>query len=134
VNLERQVLARIERHPVSEAALPLPSAGPALGVAEALRFNPGDDRTLDELAAAHHASSRTVERAFIADTGRTFRQWRTQTRMEAAAMLLRAPKGIDAVAHRVGYLDVSAFRRAFKAYFGVTPGEYAARHRSADTR
>ncbi|MDQ1102784.1 AraC-like DNA-binding protein [Nocardioides zeae] len=70
---------------------------------------------------------RTLERRFRAETGLSLRQWRIRNRMEAAAVLLRSRTTTAAVAHRVGYTDLSAFRRVFKAHFGTTPGEYAAR-------
>jgi len=126
-DLARQVLALIEEGPSAPSALPVPVSGPARVVAEALRFNPGDERGVEELAREAHASARTVERSFAAETGMTLREWRIRNRMETAARLLRARTAPDAVAQRVGYTSTSAFRRAFKGRFGVTPGQYTAR-------
>ncbi|MGW9351269.1 helix-turn-helix domain-containing protein [Nocardiopsis flavescens] len=130
VNIARQILALIEERPVLVTALPLPTTESALLVAESLRFNPGDDRSVNELAASVHSSARTIERAFLAQTGMTLRQWRIRNRMEAAGILLRSHTLLDAVARRVGYTSTSAFRRVFKGHFGMTPGEYIARFRS----
>ncbi|GAB3069323.1 helix-turn-helix domain-containing protein [Nocardioides zeae] len=129
VNIARQILALLEERPALPTALPLPTSAAALAVAEALLFNPGDDRSVEELASAAHASVRTVERQFRAETGLSLRQWRIRSRMEAATVLLRSRTTTAAVAHRVGYSDVSAFRRVFKAHVGATPGEYVARYR-----
>lgn len=131
VDIARQILALIEDTPVVDADLPLPVSKAALTVAEALRLNPGDGRSVDELAASVHTSSRTIGRAFIAETGLTLRQWRLRNRMEAAGALLRSPTSIDAVAHRVGYTTTSAFRRVFREHFGISPSEFIARYRSA---
>jgi AraC-like DNA-binding protein len=128
-NIARQILALIEERPVLVTALPMPTSEAALIVAEALRFNPGDDRGVDELAESAHASTRTIERAFLAETGMTLRQWRIRNRMEAAGILLRARTTPDAVARRVGYANTSAFRRVFKGHFGITPSQYIARFR-----
>lgn len=129
IDIARQIFALIEDHPVVATHVPLPSSEPALTVAETLRFNPGDSRSVHQLAASAHTSARTVERAFLADTGITLREWRIRNRMETAAILLRAPTTIDAVAHRVGYTNTSAFRRVFKGHFGVTPSDYITRFR-----
>lgn len=131
INIARQILALIEERPVLVTALPLPTTASALAVAESLRFNPGDDRGVDELAASAHTSARTIERAFLAETGMTLRQWRIRNRMEAAGILLRSHTTLDAVASRVGYTNTSAFRRVFKGHFGMTPSEYIARFRAA---
>lgn len=130
VNIARQILALIEEKPVLSTTLPLPTTDSALLVAEALRFNPGDDRSVDELAASVHASARTIERAFRAETGMTLRQWRIENRMEAAGILLRSRTTIDTVAGRVGYTNTNAFRRVFKGHFDMTPSEYVARFRT----
>lgn len=128
VNIARQILALLERRPALSANLAMPRTPAAAAVAEVLLFNPGDDRTVDELAADVHTSVRTLERAFKAETGMTLRRWRLSNRMEVAAALLREGSGVDAVAHRVGYLSASAFRRAFTAHVGLAPGRYVARY------
>jgi transcriptional regulator GlxA family with amidase domain len=109
----------------------MPTGTAALRVAESLRFDPGDSRTIEELASTVDASARTVERGFLAETGMTFRQWRIANRMEAATVLLRSPANIGAVARRVGYSDAGAFRRVFKSRLGMTPSEYVDRFRVA---
>ncbi|MBR8743112.1 AraC family transcriptional regulator [Nocardiopsis sp. MG754419] len=131
VNIARQILALIEERPVLVTDLPLPTTESALIVAESLLFNPGDDRGVDALAASAHASVRTIERAFLAETHMTLRRWRIRNRMEAAGILLRSHTTLDAVARRVGYTDTSAFRRVFKGHFGMTPSAYVARFRAA---
>lgn len=124
-DIERPILALLEERALTSPELPLPTSEAALAVAEALRFNPGDSRAVPELAASVHTAERTLQRAFLAETGMTLRQWRRRNRMAAAATLLRNAARLSAVAHRVGYTDDSAFRRAFRAHFGMAPSEYA---------
>lgn len=130
VDLARQILALVEDRPVLSTALPLPTSEPAQIIAETLRFNPGDIRSVEELAESVHTSVRTIERAFQAETGITLRQWRIRNRMEAAAILLRSNTALDAVAHRVGYTNLNAFRRVFKGHFGISPTEYINRYQT----
>jgi len=128
VDVAQQILTQLAVRPPAPAAVRTPTMGPAAGIARALRSDPGDNRSVAELARAAHASTRTIERAFRSETGMTLQRWRIENRMEAAAALLRTtPMSVDAIAHRVGYADTSAFRRAFKSSVGATPREYAAR-------
>lgn len=124
-NIARQVLALLESSPMVSEQLPMPRSLPAREVAQSLRFNPGDSRSVAELAASVHTSERTLERVFAAETSLTLRQWRIRNRMEAAATLLRTETAVGAVAHRVGYSHVNAFRRTFKEHFGITATQYA---------
>lgn len=133
VELRRQFLCRIEATPIAPAALPLPAHPPARTVALAILRDPGDNRLVDEWAAMVHASTRTLERAFRAETGMTLREWRRTCRLEAAAVLLRGPSSVASVARRVGYDDQSSFGRVFRQRFGVTPSAYAASARATLT-
>lgn len=105
----------------------MPVSSPPLEIALLLRDDPSEDRSLAELASAHHVSPRTLERAFLAETGLSPQAWRTQRRMEIAASLLARRAAPAFAAHRTGYASVSAFRRAFKRQYGVVPSEYAKR-------
>jgi len=128
INLGRQILAIVEGRPAPPTALPMPEREPAQTIAETLRFNPGDARSVEELARSIHTSSRSVERSFRVETGMTLRQWRLRNRMEAAAVLLTSEATAEAVAHRVGYTNVNAFRRVFRSHFGMSPSAYVARY------
>src|SRR5581483_1846341 len=93
-------------------------------VAEALLEDPGDDRTL--ATWGHHvgASSRTLARIFVAETGLSFGRWRTLARLQAALLQLAEGLPVGLVAARVGYRTPSAFVAAFRAHTGSTPGRY----------
>lgn len=107
----------------------MPVSESAHAIAESLRRDPADERPLAALAAEQHVSARTVERAFLAETGMTMQEWRTRRRMEVAAAQLRSEDGLGAIASSVGYRSISAFRRAFKKQYGLPPAEYGRRFR-----
>lgn len=125
--LDRTVLSMLPTRIVPPCGLPLPRSAAARAIAEHFRDHPADNTSLSELAQAQHVSTRTVERAFLAETGRTAREWRLERRMDLSAHLLRRFVSPPIVAARTGNQSYSAFRRAFKAALGVTPSEYARR-------
>jgi AraC-like DNA-binding protein len=126
-SLDRAVLGMLTERIVPHCGLPLPCTAAARAIAEHFRDHPSDSTPLSDLARAQHVSTRTVERAFVAETGRTAREWRLERRMDLAAALLRRIVSPPVVAARVGYQSYSAFRRAFKAAYGQTPTDYARR-------
>ena len=131
VNLARQILALIEQRPIASNALALRSHTQAKRIAELLLAKPGDDRTVKLFAELLHVSGRTIERAFLAETGLTLGQWRLKNCMESVAELFKTSDNIAAVAARVGYMNVSAFGCVFKSHFSMTPGEYIERYAAA---
>jgi len=102
----------------------LPTDERARRVAEALVADPRDDRTLHAWGRQVGASSRTLARAFLAETGLSFGRWRTLARLQAALLELAEGRPVSVVASRVGYRTPSAFVAAFRAHTGVTPGRY----------
>ena len=102
----------------------LPSDERAHRVAEALLEDPRDGRTLHAWGRQVGASSRTLARVFLAETGLTFGRWRTLARLQAALLLLAEGRAVGVVATRVGYSTPSAFVAAFRAHTGVPPGRY----------
>jgi AraC-like DNA-binding protein len=96
----------------------------ARDVSDVLLADPADPRTLHEWGRAIGASSRTLARAFLNDTGLTFGRWRTLVRLQASLPYLADQMPISAVARLVGYRTTSAYVAAFRAHTGVTPGRY----------
>ncbi|MGZ4307925.1 MAG: AraC family transcriptional regulator [Gaiellaceae bacterium] len=96
----------------------------ARDVSEALLADPADPRTLHEWGRAVGASSRTLARAFLSDTGLSFGRWRTLVRLQASLRYLAERMPVSAVAPLVGYRTTSAYVAAFRAHTGVTPGRY----------
>ncbi|OZM71964.1 AraC family transcriptional regulator [Amycolatopsis antarctica] len=96
-------------------------------VVDALRQDPGDQRTLAEWSRALGASTRTISRAFLAETGLGFSGWVGTLRAHRAVELLVAGSSPEEVAAATGYASVSAFGAAFRRVTGLTPGSF--RHR-----
>jgi AraC-like DNA-binding protein/quercetin dioxygenase-like cupin family protein len=107
------------------AALRLPADARAAAVAEGLLSRPADCRTLEEWGREVGASGRTLARQFLAQTGVSFGEWRTQARVHAAVDLLGAGGTVAAVAAAVGYRDAAAFAAVFRRHTGASPGSFA---------
>ena len=108
--------------PVTTIGVRLPETVTARRVAEALRVNLADRRTLREWGREVGASERTLARAFAAEAGVPFGRWRTLLRLQAALSMLAAGEPVSRVAGRVGYDTPSAFVAAFRRETGQTPG------------
>ncbi|MFC3241666.1 helix-turn-helix transcriptional regulator [Gordonia humi] len=93
-------------------------------LAEAIMADPADDSSLEDWAWRTSMSARTIARAFRAETGMTFTQWRTRVRMVAAVELLGVGMPVGLVAKRVGYATTSAFSAAFGRTMGRPPRHY----------
>ena len=107
--------------------LPMPQDVRLLRVAAALRAHPGDPRGLEAFAAMAGESRRTLARLFRAETGISFRQWRQQVRMTEALNVLTAGASPARAAAVAGYASQPAFGAAFRAAFGLTPGQARSR-------
>jgi AraC-like DNA-binding protein len=106
---------------------PMPDDDRARRVAEALRVDPADPRTLQEWGREVGASDRTLLRLFQAQTGLGFHEWRTRSRIVAALPLLADGLPVAVVARRVGYASAGSFGAAFHRTIGVTPSAFATR-------
>jgi AraC-like DNA-binding protein len=104
----------------------MPTDDRAHRVAATLVVDPSDLRTLAEHGTVVGASSRTLARLFVAETGLGFGQWRTQIRLAASLPLLADGMGLTGVSRRVGYASPSAFVAAFHREVGLPPGRYFA--------
>jgi len=120
------ILDQFRTLPTIPLHLPMPADVRALRVAEIVRENPGDAKSLDHLAKKIGASKRTIERLFQTETEMTFGKWRQQLRMLHALRLLAAGETVTTAALEVGYDSTSAFISAFKTAVGTTPGRYYA--------
>jgi AraC-like DNA-binding protein/mannose-6-phosphate isomerase-like protein (cupin superfamily) len=106
--------------------LPMPQDARAVRVAQQVRTNPSENKSLDQLSNKTGASKRTIERLFLSETAMTFGKWRQQVRLLHALRLLAARESVTAAALEVGYDSTSAFIYAFKTALGTTPGRYYA--------
>ncbi|BCJ46092.1 AraC family transcriptional regulator [Actinoplanes ianthinogenes] len=111
-----------------------PLIAQVLGV---LHERPGDDWTLDTLAATVNVSRATLSRRFTHHVGEPPLTYLTRWRLDVAAHKLRdTTLPIAAIAHDVGYTSEFAFNRAFARTHGQPPGRYrrhAATNRQAES-
>ena len=86
-----------------------------------LEFSRSD---VDALARKLGMSSRTLQRR-LTEEGTTFRRLLNEVRRRLATTYLMTPGvGIAEVAFLLGFSDVPAFHRAFRAWTGQAPGAY----------
>ncbi|MER8071329.1 AraC family transcriptional regulator [Streptomyces sp. NPDC094034] len=110
-----------------ELLLHVPTSALLRPIAEAIREDPGDPRTLTDWASALGVSPRTITRAFNAETGMSFARWVAAVRAQHAVALLTRGWDVEAVAEQVGYRSASAFGAAFRRTTGLTPGIFRTR-------
>jgi len=79
----------------------------------------------DYIADQFTLSKRGLQR-LLSEEKTTFRRLKEEVIKERALLLiLRDETSIDSISAELGYSEVSAFHRAFKLWFGVTPKDYA---------
>jgi AraC-like DNA-binding protein len=122
-HLAALIAEEVARAPQLPFGLPAPRDARLLRLVDALTARPALDLTLEDWAARCGASGRTLARLFQAETGMGFARWRQALRLtEGAALLARGMSPAQAAA-AVGYASAPAFGAAFRAAFGLTPGE-----------
>lgn len=88
----------------------------------------GEAPTTARVADALRMSERSLRRHLLAE-GVSLRALVLEVRRERAIALLEAGReSLDAIAVELGYTSASAFGRAFRAWTGRTPTEYARAH------
>lgn len=93
-------------------------------IIDTLREDPADTTTLAAWATRLGVSSRTLTRAFHAETGMGFAQWSATARAQHAIVMLAQGEGIEEVAERVGFRSASSFSTAFRRVTGMSPGRF----------
>lgn len=132
--LEKQILNEVARLLIPRARAENPSddsdhRGDCLDLFErAVTFVEGNLFEALDLAAICHAvraSESSVLRAFRGALGVTPKQYIKNRRLDEAASLLRgADLRVSDVALLIGYEDLSAFGKAFRARFRCSPADY----------
>ena len=89
---------------------------------------------VSDVAAAAHATVRTLERKFKQSSGHTVKEVSGLMRFEQArnALFHRPQASIAGLAHALGYVDQSHLSREFKRYSGTTPAAFARRQPRGD--
>jgi transcriptional regulator GlxA family with amidase domain len=100
-------------------------------VLEWIEANAHHDLSLGDIAARAAMSSRTLNRRFHDETGRSPVQWLNRIRVrQAQALLETTDHGIDRIGHQVGFTSSTNFRIHFKRTTGVAPQAYRRTFRS----
>lgn len=124
-----QLVSILERR-AEDALAELPELGSLTSQIEAAisrRLAEGDLR-FARIAEELGVTARTLRR-HVGDTGRSYRRIVNDVRREHACALLREGKlSVTAVAERVGFLEPSAFARAFRRWTGNSPTTFARTH------
>jgi AraC-like DNA-binding protein len=85
---------------------------------------------LDQMASMLHMSTRTYRRR-LQEESTSFQTLLDSTRCKHARQLLRHPElSVDSVAQRLGFSDVSNFRRAFIQWTGDSPSQWRKNQRA----
>ena len=85
--------------------------------------NLGRELSVDELAEQAFLSRYHFMRLFKAQTGSTVHAYVRQKRLLYAARLIREGESAARAAAESGFSDYSAFHRAFRECFGISPGQ-----------
>ena len=122
-----QILVLINRIYASGSAAPERTEGardPKIGaVLSYINENLGRELSVDELAEQAYLSRYHFMRLFKAQTGSTVHAYVRQKRLLYAARLIREGESAARAAAESGFSDYSAFHRAFRECFGISPGQ-----------
>lgn len=94
----------------------------------AIHDNPAGEHSLDAMADVAALSRFHFHRVFAAMTGETLAEAVRRVRLHRAAeALVRSEAPLAALARDHGYADAAGFSRAFRAAYGLSPGEFRRR-------
>ncbi|WP_201982222.1 helix-turn-helix domain-containing protein [Hymenobacter rubidus] len=115
----------LQRHPDAAPGPLLAKAGGAMRAA-------GGTLPVSQVAAAAHATVRTLERRFKQAAGYTVKDISSLMRFEQARNHLwhHPSASLAGLAHELGYTDQAHLSREFKRYSGTTPAAFARKARS----
>jgi AraC-like DNA-binding protein len=116
-------LASLPRLPYN---LPMPKTAPLDAICARLMATPNDAATLDDFAARHRTTARTLARHFRRQTGMSFAEWRRRARLLRALGWIAEGRPILAVALDLGYDSPSAFSAMFRRELGAPPSHFRA--------
>jgi AraC-like DNA-binding protein len=104
--------------------LPQPRSALFRRVAEHVTAAPAERSGHAALAKRFGIGARTLERAFVEETGLSLGRWRRQARFLDALRCLGGGAPVKEAALAAGYRSASAFIAAFRVALNTTPGRY----------
>lgn len=126
---ERRIADAICDAPALREGLRLPVGTLTRPIMEHLRVAPAHLLSLEEWAAKLHASTASIRRAFLAETGRPYSEWTTCFRLELSTARLLGDEPVALIARAVGF-SPNGYTLAFRRWAGCTPSEFRARARA----
>jgi AraC-like DNA-binding protein len=118
------ILLQLESSRTVPLEIPWPRDRRVLAVCKAILDAPDQAMSIDYWAEKVGASSRTLIRLFLKETGVTFRHWVQQVRLAHALNRLENGVSIARTASELGYASPSAFSAMFKTIIGESPRHY----------
>lgn len=127
------VFAQLQRAFQSDDSFPVRAEKPDLldQVIAYIEENLSQKISLADTARHFYVSSSTIGHLFQKKMGVSFYRCVTQRRLIAAKKLIEARLPMETVAEQTGFSDYSAFYRAFRQEYGISPRQY--RNMQADT-
>lgn len=102
----------------------------ALRVIRYVKQRYASDLTTERLCEKFHCSRSHFSHTFKKETGKTFREYLTETRLEHARRLLRySGLQVSEIAFSVGFNDANYFSNIFRSHEGCSPMEYRKRNK-----
>ena len=122
------IFALLKRAYIDRTAKPMKAEQPELldKLTAFIEENYALPLTLEDLAARFYVSSSTVSHLFKQKMGISIYRYVTQRRLIAAKELIAAGNLLETVSAQTGFSDYSAFYRAFKREYGISPKQYRA--------
>ncbi|WP_028471018.1 AraC family transcriptional regulator [Neptunomonas japonica] len=109
--------------------LPYPKDPRLIQITMRLQDEPCNNNTLEDWGKQIGASSRTLTRLFIKETGLSYREWKQRLKLQIAISMLSEQHEISAISDHLGYESVSAFTYMFRKELGLAPSFYAAQYK-----
>ena len=120
------LMIRLRRACEEQMAQPLKAENPQMldRVLHYIEMNLGEKITLSDVASRFFVSESTITQLFRKKMGVSFYHCVTQRRLIAAKSLIGRNVPLEQVSEQVGFADYSAFYRAFKKEYGISPAQY----------
>ena len=120
-DMVRLILSEITSAKSLSLTIPMPRDRRLYQLCNILLNDPQRSETLDAWSVIVGASSRTLLRLFISETGLSFSAWRQRVRFHNALEALVQGESVNKVARANGYQSPSAFSHSFQKVIGATP-------------
>ena len=118
------ILDELRALPILPLHLPMPSDKRLARICQAVMQAPALRRPLAEWGSEVGASSRTLARLFLRETGMSFGAWCRQARLLDAVARLAQGQKVTSVALDLGYDSPSAFTSMFRRHLATPPSRY----------